>query len=167
MKGVSSVIAIILILMIVVALAALAYTWFTGIFASLTSTTSTAVTTSTGQMATAFTLESPTNRTTTQIRFVVRNTGTSGFNCSDTKISAYLDGVAPTSGPTRSSGACTAAPYTLNPGETVVYQATYTANPALSSCTQGCPGVCSNILKIVIETGLSDSENVRCVLTAS
>jgi flagellin-like protein len=153
MKGVSSVIAIILILMIVIALAALAYTWFSGIFASLTSTAGTAVTTTTGAMATQFSIE--TSKGTNgagSVTLVIRNTGTQ--NIDTTKLSAYVND-APCTG--------TGTVNPLIPGAYLTTPISLT-NCLTCTCTSG---ICYNSGKIetiiiTIGTGLQNSATVTC-----
>ena len=115
-------------------------------------------------MTSQFSLESPVNRSLVQIKFSIRNTGTTSFNCSDAKVSAYLNGNAPNVGGTQINSGCS-APYTLAPGGTAVYSYTYAASPALTTCSV-CPGTCSDVLRVVIETGLTSSKNVNCVYVA-
>jgi len=163
MKGVSSVIAIILILMIVIALAALAYTWFSGIFASLTSTAGTAVTTTTGAMATQFRIES--SRYTTSpfvsILTTIRNTGSQSFNASTTIVGLYFDNALWTGAVTPTAGAgCTVAAsngYMLDKGCVI----TYTIVPSAVACPI-CPGICNNMTKVTVGTGLMDTSSLVC-----
>jgi len=146
MKGVSSVIAIILILMIVIALAALAYTWFSGIFASLTSTAGTAVTTTTGAMATQFTIEAAKygGSVATGVNATIRNTGTTSFDAS--KAVAYVGGsLSPKQGP--------ASTTTLTSGMTSVLWNISNQSPITCGTT---------VLTITIETGLSNSRSISC-----
>lgn len=96
MKGVSEIIAIILILMIVIALAALAYTWFSGMFSTMTGSASSAVTSTTGEMATQFTIDSAKYVASGGYTDVtIRNTGTQNINASagaGYQVSFYIDG---------------------------------------------------------------------------
>ena len=162
MKGVSEVIAIILILMIVIALSALAYTWFSGIFASMTASAGTAVTTTTQAMQTQFNLESAGNTSTNAIRFIIRNTGTQPFNCSDTKISVYIDGtkvIATRVGVTDNwcPAACGAGGCMMPGGYKAVYAVTF----SVTGCT-ALPGTSANTIKAFIETGLANSAYISC-----
>jgi len=152
MKGVSSVIAIILILMIVIALAALAYTWFSGIFASLTSTAGTAVTTTTGAMATQFTIESV-KQTGTSVSFVIRNTGTQTIDLTNTNVytgdgTQLVDSI---------SG-------TLNAGQRRASADTATGVPSCISCSGGVcyfPSGKIQTLRVTIGTGLENAATVN------
>ena len=166
MKGVESVIAIILILMIVIALAALAYTWFTGVFSSLTSTAGTAVTQTTGAMATQFRIESvrcsanPCIAAST-ITFILRNIGTKQFPAG--RSAFYINNVRLTGvGNPACSGAatCSVAPlcqaatfYLL--GEGCIDTQILTPTTAPYTCN-------SDIVKVTIEGGISDTAIIKC-----
>jgi len=153
MKGVSSVIAIILILMIVIALAALAYTWFSGIFATLTSTAGSAVTTTTGAMATQFTIESV-KQAGTSITFVMRNTGTTNIDLTNTNV---YTGDGTVLGETISGN--------LNAGQRRTTADTATGAPACASCSGGVcyyPAGRIQTLRVTIGTGLENSATVTC-----
>jgi flagellin-like protein len=156
MKGVSSVIAIILILMIVIALAALAYTWFSGIFASLTSTAGSAVQTTTGAMATQFSIEAV-KQAGTAISFVIRNTGTTNIDLTNTN--AYT-GDGTLLGDTISG--------TLNAGQRSAQLSagsTGTPAPGCASCSGGVcyyPSGKIQTLRVTIGTGLENSATVTC-----
>jgi FlaG/FlaF family flagellin (archaellin) len=145
MKGVSAVIAIILILMIVVALAALAYTWFTGIFTSLTETTGTAVESTTGAMATQFTIEAATCEAggcggNDCVHVTIRNTGSTDID--GDAIAAYVDDVLVTSTATGNI-----APQAVSP---------FDAGTAAGDVTCGT----SSSLRVTSGTGLAKSISI-------
>jgi flagellin-like protein len=164
MKGVSSVIAIILILMIVIALAALAYTWFSGIFASLTSTAGTAVTTTTSAMATQFRIESSRYSSVIGgIAIAIRNTGTQSFNASSAIVGLYFDNVLWSGGVATAGGAgCTVSAangFMLDKGCVATYGIAIASSGVACPI---CPGVCNNMTKVTVGTGLMDTSSLVC-----
>jgi len=160
MKGVEAVIAIILILMIVIALAALAYTWFSGIFASMTGTAGTAVTSTTTAATTQFRIENA-RLVSGNIVVSIRNIGAQSFNASIAVIGAYVDNNLQNlvSAPAFSGCAGTGSMADKN----CVVSYTWTA-PAGTCAGTTCTGsaTCSNVTKIAIGTGLSDTESIIC-----
>jgi len=166
MKGVSSIIAIILILMIVIALSALAYTWFSGIFASLTSTAGTAVTTTTGEMATQFRIESAVKVGASYTEITIRNIGTQNINASagtGWQIAIYIDGNQQTgfsgSVPVNCINCVTGAGTSCTSGSgcIILPQGAATYRPTTTAPTCG-----TSVVKVTIGAGVTDSRTISC-----
>ena len=139
MKGISNLVSTILILMITVILVGLSYVWFTSIFQSISESAGETVTGSSTAIATNFKIEAATNTTATTVATAIRNTGTQNINM--TKISAYVsDSLQTTQGNTG----------ILVPGNVSVFNVTNVNNP------------CGKILRITIETGISDTISITC-----
>jgi len=139
----------------------LAYTWFSGIFASLTSTAGTAVTTTTGAMTTQFRIESSRYTSGTGIATTIRNIGSQSFNASSAVVGLYFDNSLWTGAITPTAGAgCTVGSsngYMLDKGCVI----TYTIVPSAVACPI-CPGICNNMTKVTVGTGLMDTSSLVC-----
>lgn len=108
MRGVSAIIATILILMITVSLAAMAYVFFTQTFGQVTGGAGNLTSSQMQAMATAFSLETAYNMTSSTVNVVLRNTGTADIDMS--KVAVYIS-----SKPATITGRSST---TLNPGNT-------------------------------------------------
>jgi hypothetical protein len=113
-------------------------------------------------MTTQFRLESSRYRSSpVGIETTIRNTGSQSFNASSAVVGLYFDNNLWTGAVvTTASAGCTVSAangFMLDKGCVV----TYAIIPTAVACPT-CPGICSNMTKVTIGTGLIDTSNLVC-----